>query len=90
MTIRNNRMVSDWKTVIKDGMWNGTLGDRWDVSLVPNSPAIDAGTLSGATKDILGISRPQGTAVDAGIYEYCGPGCPPPAPSTPTQIRVIK
>ena len=84
MTIRNNRMVSDWKTVIKDGMWNGTLGDSWDVSLVPNSPAIDAGTVSGATKDILGVSRPQGTAGDAGIYEYCGPGCPPPAPSTPT------
>ncbi len=32
-----------WKTVIKDGMWNATLGDSWDVSLVPDSPAIDVG-----------------------------------------------
>ena len=55
MTIRNNQLVgpTEWKTVIKDGMWNAALGDSWDVNLVPNSPAIDAGTVSGATRDII-------------------------------------
>ena len=72
MTIRNNRMVgpTEWKTVMKDGMWNAALGDRWDVSLVPGSPAIDGGTVSGTTRDILGVSRPKGSAFDIGAYEY--------------------
>ena len=90
MTIRNNRLVSDFKTVIKDGMWNAALGDSWDVSLVANSPAIDAGTVSGATKDVLGVSRPQGSAFDIGVYEYCGAGCPRTPPSPPSQVQVIR
>ena len=92
MTIRNNRMVDPtaWKTVMKDGMWNATLGDSWDVSLVPNSPAIDAGIVSGATRDILGVSRPKGSAFDIGAYEYCVSGCSRPPPATPAQVRVIK
>ena len=75
MTIRNNKLVSDFKTVIRDGMWNAALGDEWDVRLVTNSPAIDAGTVSGATEDVLGVSRPQGLAFDIGVYEYCGFDC---------------
>jgi hypothetical protein len=88
MTIRNNRMVSDFRTVIRGGMWNPTMGDSWDVSLVANSPAIDAGTLSGAARDILGVLRPQGTAPDSGVYEYCGPGCPR-FPAPPARLRLI-
>ena len=40
MMIRNNRLVDPtaWKTVMKDGMWNATLGDSWDVSLCPTLP----------------------------------------------------
>jgi hypothetical protein len=75
MTIRNNLMVDDWKTVMKDGMWNEALADSWDVTLVPDSPAIDAGMVSGATADIVGVSRPQGSAFDIGAYEYCGSDC---------------
>ena len=69
MTIRNNRMVNDFRTVLRGGMWNSSMGDSWDVSLVANSPAIDAGTFSGAAKDILGVSRPHGTAPDSGVYQ---------------------
>lgn len=71
MTIRNNRMIDPkaWKTVVKDGLWNAALEDKWDFSLVPNSPAIDAGTVSGTTTDIAGGTRPQGAAPDAGAYE---------------------
>ena len=56
MTIRNIRLVNptEWKTVMKDGMWNAALGDRWDVSLVPGSPAIDGGTVSGTSEGYLG------------------------------------
>jgi len=75
MTIRNNKLVSDFKTVIRGGRWNAALGDEWDVSLVTNSPAIDAGTVSGATEDLLGVSRPQGAAFDIGVYEFCGFDC---------------
>jgi len=39
--------------------------------LLPNSACIDAGTLTGApTTDIIGVSRPQGSGVDIGAYEY--------------------
>jgi len=39
--------------------------------LLPNSACIDAGALTGApTTDIIGVSRPQGSGVDIGAYEY--------------------
>lgn len=42
-----------------------------DFSLLAGSPAIDAGTSEGAPDiDILGVTRPQGTGVDIGAYEY--------------------
>lgn len=45
MTFADNVLVSDdWATVLADGRWRGTLGDRWDVTLVPGSPAIGAAT----------------------------------------------
>ena len=59
-------------------MWNAALGDSWDVNFVPNSPAIDAGTVSGATRDISGVSRPKGSAFDIGAYDTCVSGCTPP------------
>lgn len=41
--------------------------------LLPGSPAIDAGTGSGApSQDQRGIPRPQGTAHDIGAVEVCG------------------
>jgi len=71
MTIRNNQLVdpANWKSVMKDGMWSEPLNDSWDVNLVPQSPAIDFGVASGATTDIVGTARPQGIAMDAGVYE---------------------
>jgi hypothetical protein len=42
-----------------------------DFSLQAGSPAIDAGTSEGAPDiDILGVTRPQGTGIDIGAYEY--------------------
>jgi hypothetical protein len=42
-----------------------------DYHLTATSPAIDAGTNSGApTTDIDGVLRPQGKAWDIGLYEY--------------------
>jgi hypothetical protein len=92
MTIRNNKMIEagTWKSVIKDGMWTAALGDSWDVSLVPNSPAIDAGIVSGATRDILGVPRPKGSAFDIGAYEFCVSGCSYAPPASPTQVQVIR
>ena len=64
--------------------------------LQPNSPAIDAGVTSVATKDMTGIPRPQGAGVDIGANEYCdGSSCSfevvvdtvPPAP--PGNLRVV-
>jgi hypothetical protein len=89
MTIRNNQTVSDFRTVIKDGMWTAALGDQWDVTLVTNSPAIDSGTASGAARDLLGVLRPQGTAPDIGVYENCRSGCSS-TPPTPGQVRVVR
>lgn len=83
MTIRDNQYVSPnaWSSVIRDGMWIPSLGDAWDVSLVPDSPAINAGITAGAPTDIVRIGRPQGLAPDAGVYElptsgYTGPTGP--------------
>jgi hypothetical protein len=75
MTVRGNILVSDFKAVIKDGMWHAGLGDTWDVTLVPGSPAIDRGIGSGVASDIAGVARPQGRASDIGAYEYCPRGC---------------
>lgn len=43
----------------------------FDFSLAPGSPAIDRGDIvTGLTADLLGTTRPQGTAFDIGAYEY--------------------
>ena len=49
-----------------------------DLRLQLDSPAIDTGFDTTATvpTDILGVTRPQGTAVDRGAYEFVG-GAPP-------------
>lgn len=42
----------------------------YDFSLQASSPAMDAGVDVGVSQDISGTSRPQGSGVDIGAYEY--------------------
>jgi hypothetical protein len=74
MTIRNNTLVdpSTWTSVIVGGMWSEAHGDSWNVNLVAGSPAIDRGIASGTLTDLIGVTRPQGAAPDAGVYEGIG------------------
>jgi len=45
--------------------------DRYDGHLLPESPAIDAGTFNGAPDDdVEGNMRPIGAGIDMGAYEY--------------------
>jgi hypothetical protein len=57
--------------------------------LQSNSPAIDAATdlsSSGFNNDIIGTSRPQGSAWDIGVYEYITGGTP--QPGAPSGLKV--
>jgi hypothetical protein len=62
----------DQGTLIADPqLVNYQLDDNSDYHLKASSPAIDAGTSTGAPLyDIDGISRPQGKGFDIGPYEY--------------------
>jgi hypothetical protein len=42
----------------------------FNYQLTVGSPAIDAGTTNAYTTDILGVTRPQGSAFDIGAYEF--------------------
>jgi serralysin len=42
----------------------------FNYQLTIGSPAIDAGTTNAYTTDILGVTRPQGSAFDIGAYEF--------------------
>jgi uncharacterized protein (TIGR03437 family) len=51
-----------------------------DFKLKSTSPALNAGiAVSGATDDLAGVTRPQGSAPDIGCYETPGTAPPPPA-----------
>ncbi len=72
------------------GGWPGTGNISSDPFLTANyrlshySPAIDAGTPSGAPEtDIEGQVRPCWNSIDMGAYEYCGVEPPEPPPSPP-------
>jgi hypothetical protein len=46
-------------------------GSTWTHALLPGSPALNAGTTTGApTSDQRGVPRPQGPGVDIGAYEF--------------------
>lgn len=63
--------------------FNRELGDY---RLKAGSPAIDSGvSISGFSKDILGVSRPQGSGWDIGAYEFV-----PSAPVAPKNLRLLK
>ena len=63
-----------------------------DYTLTASSPAKDAALATYAPSlDLLGVSRPQGSAYDIGAYEYVSGGGTPPdttPPSAPTGVRV--
>jgi hypothetical protein len=59
-------------------------GPTQTMALLPGSPAIDAGTSTGApTTDQRGVSRPQGSAPDIGAFESQGFTLTPVTGSTP-------
>ena len=64
-----------------------------DDHLQSGSPCIDMGlALSAVANDLDGASRPQGSALDIGAYEYLGgvqPTATPSANSTPTPTNTI-
>jgi len=71
MTFKDNVFVAhDWKTVIVDGRWTGVLGDAWDVTLVPGSPAIGA-AMDGL--DIGPLQRPSLNPVVPGTGAVVAP-----------------
>ena len=51
----------------------------------PDSPALDAGVGSGATRDFHGTPRPQGNAFDIGAYEGSGDVAQPTDPPLPPE-----
>jgi hypothetical protein len=50
------------------------------------SAAKDKGVATGVTTDLLGTTRPQGSAYDIGAYEYISGGAAPAPPSPPTNL----
>jgi len=62
-----------------DPKYTSTTAGSVNLQLQSSSPMINAGTaISGLTKDMLGVSRPQGSAMDIGAYEFASGSAPPP------------
>jgi hypothetical protein len=77
--VRLQNGLRDVGTVQADPMFVNAAGH--DYHLRAGSPAINAGTASGApATDFDGNARPQGGAFDIGAYEFTSSSTPPPAP----------
>jgi len=59
-----------------------------DFSLQSSSPALDAGTGVGMTRDYAGNKVPVGRAVDIGAYEHQGGGIIIRAPNAPSRLII--
>lgn len=78
-TVSNDTMTNQFVNCIAPVAPNGTCiaadpqfsdPDTYDYSLLPSSPAIDAGIANGLTEDCSGlVARPSGSGIDIGAYE---------------------
>ncbi len=102
--VRNNILYANGGSQYSDG-GSGTIQSNNLVGVDPlfvnasvsnfqlqsTSRAVDAGAgVSGVTTDIVGLTRPQGSAIDIGAYEYgTQQGSPSAAPAPPTGVRIV-
>lgn len=75
------------------GVLTDNGGEVPTLALQEGSPAIDAGTnVTGMTTDARGAARPQGSAFDAGAYEFASSNPeedPDPTPESPRNTTTI-
>ena len=66
----NNCYIADWSSLGSGNITTAPCLNGWGYPLA-GSPCIDAGTATNSPeKDIDGVSRPTGNAIDIGCYEY--------------------
>ena len=80
VTVTNTKANVPFTTATFQNLSGVTFGSGtgYDFRLAENSPLFDSSTFAGTSSDIIGTSRPQGSAYDIGAWETIPP---PPLPS---------